>query len=186
MAELNQTWEELRASLHRYVRKKVNEEVAEDLVHDILLRVVQNEEKLIAAEYPIAWVYTVAKNGIADYYRKSANTSSADITIKDIGEVSGERLENMDNDFSKCLRPLTDRLEAKYKEALLLTDFAGRKQADVAKQLGVSVSGMKSRVQRARAKLKHELLDCCTIEVDRFGKVIDYQQKGGCTEKDCC
>ena len=183
MTQLNQTWEELRASLHRYVSTKVKVDVAEDIVHDILLRVLQNEEKLAAAEHPIAWVYTVAKNSIADYYRKTSKMSNADI---DVDEISGASEEMLDDDFAKCLRPLTERLEEKYKQALLLTDFDQGKQADAAKQIGISLSGMKSRVQRARAKLKNELLDCCAIEVDRFGKVIDYQQKSSCKQNDCC
>jgi hypothetical protein len=43
----------------------------------------------------------------------------------------------------------------------------GLTQAEAAKRAGVSVSGMKSRVQRAREQLKAMLLRCCEIDVDR-------------------
>ena len=183
MAKENQTWEELRTSLQRYVSTKVKADVAEDLVHDVLLRVLQNEQKFLAADHPIAWVYTVAKNRIADYYRSTSKSSSADINVEEFSVDLGEELEN---EFANCLRPLTERLDEKYRQALLLTDFEERKQADAAKLIGISESGMKSRVQRARSKLKNELLECCAIEVDRFGKVIEYQQKSSCKQKDCC
>ena len=186
MAELTQTWEELRAGLHRYVSSKVKVDVAEDIVHDILLRVLQNEDKLIAAEHPIAWVYTVAKNRIADYYRNTSKSSHSNVNVEEFSAETEDISNDIDNHFAKCLRPLANRLDAKHKEALLLTDFDELKQTDVAKQLGISLSGMKSRVQRARIKLKNELLDCCAVEIDRFGKVIDYEQKSGCNDNGCC
>lgn len=34
--------------------------------------------------------------------------------------------------------------------------------------------GAKSRVQRARARLKTMLFDCCHFELDRHGKVLNY------------
>lgn len=186
MAEKNQSWEDLRASLHRYVSIKVKADVAEDLVHDILLRVLQNKAKFLAAEHPVAWVYTVAKNRIADYYRTISKANSIDINVEEFSAEPEGELDKVDDEFAKCLRPLAERLEEKYKQALLLTDFEERKQTDAAEQIGISLSGMKSRVQRARVKLKDELLECCAIEVDRFGKVIEYRQKNNCKEYNCC
>lgn len=64
-----------------------------------------------------------------------------------------------------------------YKQALILTEFDNYTQKELAMQLGLSVSGAKSRVQRARHKLKGMLLNCCSIEQDHRGNVIDYKQK---------
>ena len=184
MTELNSTWDELRFKLIHYVRTKVDVDVSEDLVHDILLRVLQNEDALANADEPLAWIYTVAKNRITDHYRKQSRISTTN-TFHDLETDSDNMPDSVDNDFAKCLKPLTDRLEPKYKEALLLTDFNEVKQVDAAKQIGVSVSGMKSRVQRGRAKLKEALLACCAIEQDRFGKVIDYKQKDNSSKDQC-
>ena len=48
----------------------------------------------------------------------------------------------------------------------------------MAERLGISISGAKSRVQRARAKLKAMMLECCHIDLDSRGSVIDYRPKG--------
>ena len=88
--------------------------------------------------------------------------------------------------FLGCLRPLLDRLDAKYSEALMLADFDEMKQADAAALLGISLPAMKSRVQRARDQLKKEFLNCCAVEVNRFGKVTDYQYRQDSDSKDCC
>jgi len=89
-------------------------------------------------------------------------------------------------DFSRWLRPIAERLEPKYKEALLLVDFNQKGQAAAAEEMGISLSAMKSRVQRARTNLKEELLACCAIEVDRFGKPIDYKKREIRRQDNCC
>ena len=49
-------------------------------------------------------------------------------------------------------------------------------QQQVADKLGLSLSGAKSRIQRGRAQMKEEFLNCCHIETGRGG-VVDYQPK---------
>jgi RNA polymerase sigma-70 factor (ECF subfamily) len=60
-----------------------------------------------------------------------------------------------------------------------MVEFDGVTQVDAAARLGLSVSGMKSRVQRARSHLRSALHDCCRIAVDRRGGVISYEAKSG-------
>lgn len=188
MTELDITWAELRSKLNSYVRSKVDVDISEDLVHDILLRVLQNEDALSNADNPLAWIYTVAQNSITDHYRKQSRMKSTNEVAALEAKVADfeEMLNEVDNDFAKCLRPLIDRLAPKYKEALLLTDFNEIKQVDAAEQIGISISAMKSRVQRGRIKLKKELLACCAIEKDRFEKVIDYKPKDSSNKDQCC
>ena len=66
------------------------------------------------------------------------------------------------------------RLPEPYREALVLTELDGLTQADAATRLGLSTSGMKSRVQRGRGQLRDLLLGCCEIELDRRNRVTDY------------
>src|SRR6266508_1737090 len=66
-----------------------------------------------------------------------------------------------------------------YRGALVMTEFEGFSQVDAAHALGLSVSGMKSRVQRGREKLKAMLLDCCEVELDRRGSITDYRSRSG-------
>jgi len=57
-------------------------------------------------------------------------------------------------------------------------------QKEVARHLGISLSGAKSRVQRGRDKLRQRLLDCCDIETGRGG-IIGYTPRGKNCNKDC-
>ena len=71
-----------------------------------------------------------------------------------------------------------------YREALLLTEFGGLSQQQLADQLGISLSGAKSRIQRARKKIRDDLLTCCHFEFDRYGRVVDYWEHCCCCAGD--
>jgi RNA polymerase sigma-70 factor, ECF subfamily len=71
-----------------------------------------------------------------------------------------------------CLRPMIEALPAIYRDALIMTDLEGLSQKALAEKLGISISGAKSRVQRAREKLKEEILNCCQYEFDKYGNII--------------
>ena len=75
-------------------------------------------------------------------------------------------------------------MEPEYSDALRLTEWREVSQKEMAKRLGLSDSGAKSRVQRARRKLKQMLLDCCEVELDRRGTVLDLRPRGQ-TESSC-
>jgi RNA polymerase sigma-70 factor (ECF subfamily) len=56
-----------------------------------------------------------------------------------------------------------------------LVDFGGLSQQELADRVGISLSGAKSRVQRARQMLREMVLDCCRVERDGRGNVTDYE-----------
>lgn len=68
---------------------------------------------------------------------------------------------------------MIDRLPDHYKVVLRKADLEGIKHSEIARQLGISVSGVKSHVQRGRQMLKELLLQCCHFEFDRYGTVFD-------------
>jgi RNA polymerase sigma-70 factor (ECF subfamily) len=69
---------------------------------------------------------------------------------------------------------MIERLSEDYRQAITLVDLEGLTQHEAAERFGLSVSGMKSRVQRGRRQLREMLEACCTIALDRRGGVADY------------
>jgi RNA polymerase sigma-70 factor (ECF subfamily) len=172
-------WEEFHPKLKQFVLRRIpDEQSGEDILQDVFLKIharidtLRNEEKLQS------WIYQIARNAIADYYREHKDT----LELSEAPALLEE--PDADDDIVKELIPsikaMVDSLPADYREALLLTEYQGLTQRELAEKLGLSLSGAKSRVQRAREKLKTMLLDCCHFEFDRRGKVIDYQPKCGC------
>jgi RNA polymerase sigma-70 factor (ECF subfamily) len=127
---------------------------------------------------------------VTDYYRKRASAAKA------LGKLAEDAVEDEDSSdvtgeagiqFSRCLEPLMRELPEQYREALTLTELKGLTQNEAAQKLGLSIPGMKSRVQRGRGKLKDIILDCCSVEFDRRGGLVEYNRraKGGCDECNC-
>jgi hypothetical protein len=68
------------------------------------------------------------------------------------------------------------------RQGLILRPFRGRAVLggggkEAAEMLGTSLSGMKSRVQRGREKIRHMFEECCEISVDCRGRVVDCQAR---------
>ncbi len=64
----------------------------------------------------------------------------------------------------------------------MLSEIEGIKYSIIANQTGLSLSGVKTRVQRGRAMLREEFLGCCKFAFDTNGKVIDYTIPHNCNK----
>lgn len=178
-------YEQFREPLKSFIAKRIsNEANAEDMVHDVFLKIHGRIETLQEPDKLPAWIYQIARNSIIDFYRKNHQITNSD----DLLEIEEEESINPPEDLSRVVQSMVEKLPPQDKEALLLSDFQGMKQSEIAQQLGISLSGAKSRVQRARKKLKELLLECCHFEFDRYGTVFDYYPRNctKCCETDSC
>jgi RNA polymerase sigma-70 factor (ECF subfamily) len=140
----------------------------------------------------ISWIYQITRNAIIDHYRNPGRQRevplglSAELELLDeVSETStathhGDAAEPR-AELAACLRPMIERLPQDYRDAITLVEIDGLTQQAAATQMGLSLSGMKSRVQRGRARLKQMLDDCCLIELDCRRAVVDYEERDtGC------
>ena len=84
------------------------------------------------------------------------------------------------SEIAAYIRSVVESLPPIHREALLLTEYDGLSQVQLAKRLGLSISAAKSRVQRARAMLKEQIERCCHWSTDRYGTVIDVRPRTSC------
>ena len=172
-------WLEFETNLRAYVRRRVDGAATDDVVGEILLRLVRSRDKMEGAKTPIAWVYRVAANAISDHHRSNASRQRmlTAVELETMDTNSTDLESDATDSLARCLIPMIKNLPAPYDTALMLTDIDGNSQVAVAKRSGLSVSGMKSRVQRARQKLKTSLLRCCEVEVNSVGNVLSYEKR---------
>ena len=178
-------WSEFQSRLRGYVAGRVDPAWTDDVTSDILLRLLENKGRLEQARNPLAWAYRVAANTITDHYRRRAVESRALAQVQteaasSVPTAGAEEPEAERRRIEACLMPFILDLSPRQAEALLLTSFDGLSQVEAARRLGLSVSGMKSRVQRARAELKRRLLACCEFEMDRRGRVMGMHSRNVC------
>lgn len=171
-------WGAFDEVLRGFVRSRVRDpHAADDILQDVYLRIHTHIGGLRHEERVQAWVFQVARNAIADHFRRSRPTAV-------LGDVPFEDDNSADEQAAQTLacsvRQFVDALSPHYRDALVLTEYEGLTQVQLADRLGISVSGAKSRVQRARDQLKSALLACCHVQLDRRGGVISYRPRGAC------
>ena len=182
-------WREMHAPLLRFIARRVGDpRDAEDVLQEVMVRIQRHAGDMEEFEQVGAWVHQVTRSAIVDFYRRrAARPEQAAGTPADLGDFPASAPpaaappEAVRSELAQCLRPLLARLPDKYRRALELTEFEGLSQVAAAERLGLSNSGMKARVQRARVQLRGLLLECCHVELDRRGGVAGYQARpGGC------
>jgi RNA polymerase sigma-70 factor (ECF subfamily) len=193
--ELEQRPDAIGRELHQqvlgYVARRVgSREDAEDIAQEVMLRIHRHSAELVHVERMGAWVYRIAGNAITDHYRRAARRELPFGHAADVPEPEPHLAapawiepgtEQLRQNLAACLAPLVERLSASYRHALELTELEGISQTEAAPRLGLSVSGMKARVQRARGQLRERLLECCHVELDRRRSVTEIRPRGdGC------
>ena len=192
-------WEQVHKGLRAFILKRVRNDVeADDILQEVFLRVHRRLDGLKDPERMVSWVFQITRHVIIDYARsvERRREVSAGLTVdmEENDPASDERATMSDEvrtELSGCLRPMLDRLPLKYREAINLVELDGLTNQEAASRLGISVAGMKSRVQRGRRQLKHMLNDCCLIELDSRKGVATYElsnpdscQRSRCAEAD--
>jgi RNA polymerase sigma-70 factor (ECF subfamily) len=185
---IQMVWEAFRTSLRQFILSRVsNEQDAMDILQEVFIKIHFHLPSLKDEDKLHSWVYQITRNTIIDFYRSRGKNKNQFLTPELENKLFNEtdRIaedENKNTIVSSWLKDMIEQLPDKYKQALLLTEFEEITQKELAERLGISISGSKSRVQRARERLKKAILECCHLEFDYSGNVLDYRRnKGNCS-----
>lgn len=185
--DTQQLWREFSDRLQAFIARRVNSAAdAEDILQEVFLRVHQHAGGVHSSDRLTSWLFQVTSNAIIDYYRSPVRREQPEsVTVRGNGEsieavmpaVEIDLLEPpAHEELARCLRPMMEQLPLHYREALELVDLTGLTQTEAAARRGLSVSGMKSRVQRGRRALKESLVACCPVRLDTGGRIVEHDQ----------
>jgi RNA polymerase sigma-70 factor, ECF subfamily len=182
-----QAWEAFHAPLYQFIRRRVvDDATAEDLLQDVFLKIHQHGNSLKDAQRLESWIYQITRNLIIDHYRSHRQPMTSLETGEALDLPEDLPDDDLMGDLLPCVRAMVLTLPDPDRQALILTEYQGLTQKELGERLGLSFSGAKSRVQRAREKLKRELLACCHFELDQRGHILDYQPRCDYTGLDSC
>lgn len=173
----------LRAAVRRFIGSRVSDSAtADDLAQEVLIKVLKSLPQARDPRRLMGWVIQIARNTVADFYRKAKPTEEFDeqrfASPLAPGQTIGEEEESLlREELQAYIRSVVQELPPKYREALVLTLYDGLSQVELARRLGLSVSAAKSRVQRARAMVQGTIERCCDFDFDRYGEVVDWTPK---------
>ena len=175
------SWRDLEAKLRPFVARRVTAEGdVDDVLQDVFLRMQRGLAGLRDEELFGPWVYQVARSAIVDHVRtKSRHRVAQDDAPEQPALDTDEQLldDSVARGLAMYVASVVALLPSPYREALTLTELQGLTQKDAAAMLGVSLSAMKSRVQRGREKVRAALDDCCHIALDARGHVISCEPR---------
>lgn len=177
-------WIEIADRLRLFIRGRVEDShTADDLVQDVILKTQLNLHSAPMHKLS-AWMFQIARNVVIDHYRSRKHRRSAQLDEEAETEESELAIVS---ELSGCIRPMLARLPDAYREALEQTDLGELTQTELARNLGLSLPGVKSRVQRAREQLRIVLVSCCAPKTDSDGSVVghgcDCQPPDFCSKK---
>lgn len=173
-------WAEFAGRLRAFVARRVPPGIEpDDVVQEVFLRVMRHLPSLRDAGRIEAWLFQIARNTLHDAMRaRQRRDSRTDALEIDVPADAGiEDVRAAEAELAPCLTPMVGRLAEPYRQAIELTSVLGLTQAEAARRAGVSIPGMKSRVQRARAQLEAMLLRCCEVDIDRRNGVADFHRR---------
>ncbi|HRE88059.1 MAG TPA: sigma-70 family RNA polymerase sigma factor [Myxococcota bacterium] len=188
-------WRELDKKLRPFVTRRVPERDVDDVLQEIFLRISRGIGTLNDDERFGPWVHTLARHAIADHLRAAARNplvAEEQDPARTAGpptddDMPGVQDHDAASELATYLVPFVAALPSPYREALTLVELQGMSQREAAAMLGLSHSGMKSRVQRGRAMLRRSFEDCCTIALDARGHITEFTPRpDGRLPDNCC
>jgi RNA polymerase sigma-70 factor (ECF subfamily) len=171
-------WGAHEAELRGFLTRQLGDPaVAEDLLQETFVRALAAGSKFCSLDNPRAWLYRVARSRMIDHTRQSRTRAPAAILPEelpaDVEEIPAvERLD-------VCLPRALAALPPADREAIERCDLAGLPQPQFAREQGLSIPGAKSRVQRARKRLKAELVRRCQVNLDESGHICCLMPRTG-------
>ena len=167
-------WNEFSAKLGQFIAARVADPAtAEDILQDVFVKIQNRLDQLHDPAKLQGWLYLVTRNAIIDHHRTRKETAEVPESLPAEPPPHDADVEELKAAFRRMIQTLPEP----YRDALVLTEFEGLTQKEMAERLGISLSGAKSRVQRGREQLKQMLLERCEFEFDRLGRIIDCKPR---------
>ena len=154
-------WKQFSNKLLRFIESKISNKVdSEDLLQDVFLKIHNNVDSLKDLKKVESWIFQITRNTINDYYRNN----DEHILLLDESTLLFKENPDFRKDIVECLIGLTNQLPDKYSIPLTKAYVEGKTQKAIAEEIGLSLPGIKSRIQRGRTILKKEIRDCCNVQ----------------------
>ncbi len=174
-SEISEVWLEYKNAVRFYIQKKVkNEQIANDLSHEVLLKIYNSCCSTTKIRNMRSWIFQIAHNTTVDYYRSQSKFTSS------IPEMENPELDSSFSGAEEIVTSLMKLLPSKYSIPLAMSDIEGLQQKEVAQKLNLSLTATKSRIQRARKLLKEIIIDCSSQEMDESGNILSLKLKSVC------
>ncbi len=167
---LMQAWHAHERELLSWLKRQLSDHAAaEDALQDVFIKALRQGRRFCEVENARAWLFEVTRNTAADQSRRQREM----VELPDNLASNVEFTPAIDS-LASCLPRVLTELSAPDRDAITCCDLQGMSQQDYALRIGLSLPAAKSRVQRARKRLKAQLASACQVSLDGEGRVCCF------------
>ncbi|MCG8578261.1 MAG: sigma-70 family RNA polymerase sigma factor [Flavobacteriales bacterium] len=155
----DQIWEQFHTQLYAFIFQKVKDkDVANDILQDVFLKIHTHISSLRSEKKLKSWLYQISRNTVMDHFRNGKNyeeTAQLENTQEEID------LPPIYQAAEGCLKHFLEHIPIEQKEAIVQVYFEGKSQKQLAANMDITYSTLKSRIQRGKQKLAEMIESCC-------------------------
>lgn len=174
-SEFQRIYDSFQPKILRYLTRLAGEPEAEDLAQETFVKVHQGLENFRGESQLSTWIYRIATNTALDRLRSPSFQHVAQTSLSedlDETELANKVICPEDKkpliekqfireEMNECIRGYIEKLPENYRTVLVLSEWEGLKNNEIAEILGVTLDAVKIRLHRAKTKLKEELETHC-------------------------
>jgi RNA polymerase sigma-70 factor (ECF subfamily) len=139
------------------------------LLQEIFVKTMRQGKDFCSLDNARAWLFQVARNALVDYQRLHRETAELPDDIPQVIEHTDPVVA-----LSACVGRVLSELAAEDRDIIEQCDLNGMGQQDDAKAHGLTLAAVKSRLLRARQRMRDTLSVNCKVQFDDHGKVESY------------
>lgn len=147
--------------------------LADDVVQETFIKAFRNMERITDAEKVGAWLSVIATRTAIDILKKQKGHI---VTLVDPGVLELELERNFGQSelelltIKESVRELIEQLPPEYRAVIILKYLYDMKEEEVATKLGISIGTVKSRIFRAKDKMRQSIKAGDNVRGDKYEK----------------
>ncbi len=175
-------YEKFQPKILYYISRMTGLDEAEDITQEVFDKVSRALESFKGESKLSTWIYRIATNTALDRLRSTTFKHASDQkaledSVEDRHVWTGHTKTSIDQkivrkEMSACVWEYIEKLPPDYRTVIVLSEFEGFKNREIADILQISLDAAKIRLHRARASLKNELDSACIFDHDEQGTLV--------------
>lgn len=171
---VSSAWQAHEGELLGYLRHRLSDaDAADDVLQDVFVKAMRHGQGFCTLDNPRAWLFQVARNALIDRARTAHPTEPLPEGPEEPIAAPQETVEPVDA-LAGCLVRSLSELSEDDAAILRACDLEGQTQRDFAETLGLSLPATKSRLLRARQRLRDRLTTACQVRFEADGSVAGH------------
>jgi len=167
-------WQAHERELRNYLRhRSADPDVADDVLQDVFVKAMREGRGFCTLDNPRAWLFQVARNTLVDRLRTTHPHEPLTDELADIIPLDTQPMAPVDA-LSGCLVRTLGELSAEDAAILRACDLEGQTQRSFAQAQGLSLPAVKSRLMRARQRLRERTSQACQVRFEADGRVASH------------